>query len=151
MLNPHGLLNPPNPSVPVPVPAENPYPSRRYGFLAGMGKGSPGKPQSYPCQSLAVAEQQRKEAKGHAVASFKKALAAWEKKRDSAKAKGKKFVERKPKQDAAPKAIPKLKLKDFLEHQGKDKEAEETGDHSSEDGGDVSDQTVSAATSEDDN
>ena len=102
-------------------------------------------------EQWAVAEQQRKEAKGHAVASFKEALAAWEKKRDSAKAKGKKFVERKPKQDAAPKAIPKPKLKDFLEHRGKDKEAEETGDHSSEDGGDVSDQTVSAATSDDDN
>ena len=47
-------------------------------------------------------EKNRKEEKECAVATFKKTLAAWERKRDAAKSKGKKFVECKPKQDQFP-------------------------------------------------
>lgn len=101
-----------------------------------------------------VAEQNRKDAKERAVATFKKTLAAWERKRDSAKSKGKKFVERRPKQDPFPKAIPKPKLKDFLERGGKENEAVEGGDGSSEGDEGVSDGTVQnnsgEATSDDD-
>ena len=61
-----------------------------------------------------VIEQVQKDAKALTTANLKKAIKAWEKKWDTAKAKGMHFTLIKPKGDPAPKASPKLKLKDFL-------------------------------------
>jgi hypothetical protein len=62
-----------------------------------------------------VAEQERKDIKVLASAAFQKALAAWERKRDAAKKKGKKFTDLKPKRAVQPAALIRPKLKDFLE------------------------------------
>jgi len=61
-----------------------------------------------------VIERERRDAKALATANLKKAVKAWEKKRDAAKAKGTHFTLIKPKGDPATKATPKPKLKDFL-------------------------------------
>ncbi|KIM35935.1 hypothetical protein M413DRAFT_78950 [Hebeloma cylindrosporum] len=74
------------------------------------------------------AERERKDAKALANATFKKVEAAWTKKRDAAKAKGKKFSDPKPKRGAMPAALPWPKLKDFLEAGG----AEEAADDDAE-------------------
>ena len=42
--------------VPIPIPSKNPYLETRYGFLPGLGLGSPEIPQGYPLQSLVICE-----------------------------------------------------------------------------------------------
>ncbi|EDR13052.1 uncharacterized protein LACBIDRAFT_322466 [Laccaria bicolor S238N-H82] len=73
-----------------------------------------------------VVEQERKDAK---------AVKAWEKKWDAAKAKGTCFTLIKPKGDPALKATPKPKLKDFLGGVAEDQEPERSGDNTDEGGG----------------
>jgi hypothetical protein len=65
-----------------------------------------------------VAEQERKDAKAVASSAFQKELAAWERKRDAAKKKGKKITDLKPKRPVQPAALVRPKLKDFLEGGG---------------------------------
>ncbi|KIJ96206.1 hypothetical protein K443DRAFT_124544 [Laccaria amethystina LaAM-08-1] len=79
-----------------------------------------------------IVEQERRDARALATANLKKAVKAWEKKRDSAKAKGTRFTLIKPKGDPATKATPKPKLKDFLGAVAEDQEPESGGDDASE-------------------
>ena len=95
-----------------------------------------------------VVEEERKDAKAVATANLKKAVKAWEKKRDAAKAKGTRFTLIKPKGDPAPKATPKPKLKDFLGAIAEDQEPESSGDDADEGGGSAS---VSGSDGDDDN
>ena len=95
-----------------------------------------------------VVEQERKDAKAVATANLKKAVKAWEKKRDAAKAKGTRFTLIKPKGDPAPKATPKPKLKDFLGAVAEDQEPESSGDDADEGGGSAS---VSGSDGDNDN
>ena len=79
-------------------------------------------------QEWEVEEQARRDAKVLATANIKKAIKAWEKKRDSAKAKGTRFTLIKPKADPATKAAPKPKLRDFLGAVAESQEPESSGD-----------------------
>ena len=79
-----------------------------------------------------VIEQARKNAKAIATANLKKAVKAWEKKWDAAKAKGMCFTLIKPKGNPAPKASPKPKLKDFLGAIIEDQEPESGSDDAGE-------------------
>jgi len=95
-----------------------------------------------------VIEWERRDAKALATANLKKAVKAWEKKRDAAKAKGTHFTLIKPKGDPATKATPKLKLKDFLGAVAEDQEPESGGDDAGEGGASAS---TSGSDGDDDN
>ena len=84
-----------------------------------------------------VIEQAQKDAK---------AVKAWEKKQDAAKAKGTCFTLTKPKGDPAPKASPKPKLKDFLGAIVVDQEPESGSDDAGK-----GDESASASSSNGDN
>jgi hypothetical protein len=94
------------------------------------------------------AEQERKDKRDTIKAIHDKAVAAWTKKKDMAVKKGKKFVEKKPKQDTLPKPIPKPKLKDFLGGSGGVEGADNSGDHA-EDDGDENESESSASDNDD--
>ena len=85
-----------------------------------------------------VVEQERRDAKALAAAMLKKAVKAWEKKWDSAKAKGTRFTLIKPKGGPATKATPKPKLKNFLGAAAEDREPESGGDDAGEGEGSTS-------------
>jgi hypothetical protein len=53
-----GMRYPPNPRVPVPVFAKNPYPCAGVRVLTGTGTGSRKLPEGYPCQSLGGGRKQ---------------------------------------------------------------------------------------------
>ena len=61
-----------------------------------------------------------------------KLIKTWEKKRDTAKARGRHFNTLKPKWDPVMKATPKPKLKDFLGAVVEDQEPEGSGDNTGE-------------------
>ena len=79
-----------------------------------------------------VVEQAWKGAKTLATANLKKAVKAWEKKQDAAGVKETCFTLIKPKGDPAPKASPKLNLKDFLGAIVEDQEPESGRDDTGE-------------------
>jgi len=84
-------------------------------------------------------QQEWKDTKVHATVKFQKELAAWERKRDAAKKKAKKFTDLKPKRAVQPAAPVRPKLKDFLEGAsglgvgGGDEEAAGTSDSGADD------------------
>jgi DDE superfamily endonuclease len=77
-------------------------------------------------------EQDQRDAKALAATTLKKAVKAWEKKRDSAKAKGTRFTLIKPKGGPATKAAPKPKLKDFLGAAAEDQDPKSGDDDAGE-------------------
>jgi hypothetical protein len=79
-----------------------------------------------------AAEQVRKDAKDLTAVTFMKLVKTWEKKRDTANAKGMRFNILKPKRDPVTKAAPKPKLKDFLGAVVEDQEPEGSGDNTGE-------------------
>ena len=62
-----------------------------------------------------AAQQEWKDAKVNSTVAFQKALTVWERKRDAAKKKARKFTDLKPKRAVQPAAPVRPKLKDFLE------------------------------------
>ena len=86
--------------------------------------------------------------KALATANLKKAVKAWEKKRDAAEVKGMHFTLIKLKGDPATRATPKPKLEDFLVAVAEDREHESGGDDAGEGGASAS---MSGSDGDDDN
>jgi hypothetical protein len=87
------------------------------------------------------AEDVRKDKVATIKADWKKAVAAWTRKKAAAAKKGEKFTEKKPKQDGLPRKTLKPKLKDFVGDSGSrlesvDEGADDAGDDADQDGSD---------------
>ena len=94
-----------------------------------------------------VAEKDAKVLANASYATFQKELAAWERKQDAAKKKGKKITDLKPKCQVQPVALVRPKLKNFLEG-GSDEEAADDADDDEEGAdGEESEGTASEAQS----
>ena len=91
-------------------------------------------------EEWAMTDQGRKDERDTIKADNAKAKAAWDKRKAAAVKKNKKFTEPKPKPMRLPKAIPRPKLKDFLDSMGGVVGAGEAEDEAGSDGDDAGSQ-----------
>ena len=85
-------------------------------------------------EEWAMADKERKDERGAIKANNTKTKAAWDKRKAAAVKKNKKFTEPKLKSMPLPKAIPRPKLKDFLDSRGGVVSADKAEDNAGSDG-----------------